>query len=172
LARAWSIGSGVLAFTLLLQLVHHNRESLARNALLGPMITRAYAGIGSELSPDWNVRAYEVRQFGATADALTGGTLRVRASLLNGASHAQPYPLLRLTLQDRFGGQVGLRDLEPREYLRAPPKGPLIGAGQRVDADIAIVDPGRDAASFEIDVCLRAAAERITCANDAARNSG
>jgi predicted Zn finger-like uncharacterized protein len=171
-ARGWSIASGALALLLVLQLVHHNRQSLVRNGAIGGVIAGIYAGFGSELSPEWNVNAYELRQFGAATDANAGGTLRVRASLMNGAKHAQPYPLLRLTLQDRFGGQVGLRDLEPREYLRSvPDRNALIGAGQRVDADIAIVDPGKDAVGFEIDVCLRASPTRITCAGDSARST-
>jgi predicted Zn finger-like uncharacterized protein len=170
--RGWSIASGALALLLVLQLVHHNRQSLVRNGAIGGLIASIYAGFGSELSPKWNVNAYELRQFGAAADGHAGGTLRVRASLMNGAAHAQPYPLLRLTLQDRFGGQVGLRDLEPREYLRSvPDRNALIGAGQRVDADIAIVDPGKDAVGFEIDVCLRASPTRITCAGDTARST-
>lgn len=172
-ARAWSIASGALALTLVLQLVHHNRQSLVRNGVVGPAVAGIYGVLGSDLSPDWNVHAYELRQFGAAADANAGGTLRVRASLMNGAAHAQPYPLLRLTLQDRFGGQVGLRDLEPREYLPALPDGnALIGAGQRIDADISIVDPGKDAVGFEIDVCLRASPTQVTCAGDGARGSG
>jgi len=167
----WSIASGVLALLLCVQLVHHNRQSLVRSAVIGPALGSIYATLGSELSPQWNVQAYELRQFGAAAESGAGGTLRVRASLLNGALHAQPYPVLRLTLQDRFGDQVGLRDVEPREYLRSEPaRNAMIGAGQRIDADIAIVDPGKDAVGFEIDVCLKAPPDRLTCANDAVRN--
>jgi hypothetical protein len=172
LGRAWMAGSIVLALLLVMQMVHHNRQSLVRTAVLGPMLTHVYAGFGSELTPEWNVHAYQLRQWGAAADPGAHGTLRVRASLMNGAQHAQPYPLLRLTLQDRFGERVGLRDLEPSEYLASPaPENRLLGAGQRIDAEIAIVDPGKDAVGFEIDVCLRQAAS-ITCANDASRQTG
>ncbi len=173
IALGWAVASVVLGLMLLMQLVHHNRQALARNSLVGPTIAGVYSAFGSKLSPEWNVRAYELRQFGAAADAGAEGTLRVRASLLNGAVHAQPYPVLRLTLQDRFGGRVGLRDLQPREYLQsAPARNALIGAGRRIDADIAIVDPGKDAVGFEIDVCLPASAGRLACANDAPRNAG
>jgi hypothetical protein len=75
-------------------------------------------------------------------------------------------------LQDRFGSEVGMRALEPREYLHAAPgNNDLLGAGQRVDAEIAIVDPGKDAVGFEIDVCLRDP-DGLRCANEQARNSG
>ena len=168
----WVAGSAVLGLLLVAQLVHANRQSLVRSPMFGPAIGGLYAALGSELSPAWDVGAYELRQWGAAADPDTSGTLRVRASLLNSADHAQPYPLLRLTLQDRFGSHVGSRDLEPNEYLHGEPeRNQLLGAGQRIDAEIAIVDPGKDAVGFEIDVCLRGEAG-TRCASEQSRQSG
>ncbi len=168
----WLAGSAVLGFLLIVQLVHANRQTLVRSPFLGAALGAVYATLGSELSPAWDVGAYELRQWGAAADPGSSGTLRVRASLLNGADHAQPYPLLRLTLQDRFGSEVASRALEPREYLHAEPgRNQLLGAGQRIDAEIAIVDPGKDAVGFEIDVCLRDPAG-LKCANELQRQSG
>jgi len=75
-------------------------------------------------------------------------------------------------LQDRFGSRVGSRDLEPNEYLHGEPEhNQLLGAGQRIDAEIAIVDPGKDAVGFEIDVCLRGEAG-TRCASEQSRQSG
>jgi Protein of unknown function (DUF3426) len=140
--------------------------------VLGSAIGKIYGGLGVKLSPHWDLNAYEVRQWGAAAEPGDSGTLRVRASVFNSSRHAQPYPLLRLTLQDRFGGTVGSRDLEPREYLPVVPAGnELLGAGQRVDADIAIVDPGKDAVGFEIDVCLRDATY-LKCATEQPKQQG
>jgi hypothetical protein len=80
--------------------------------------------------------------------------------------------VLRLTLQDRYGGRVGSRDFEPGEYLHsAPTANELLGAGQRVDADIAIVDPGKEAVGFEMDVCLRDATN-LKCAADEPEGQG
>ncbi len=168
----WMAGSALLVLLLAGQLVHANRQSLVRSPVFGSALGAIYASLGAELSPAWDVRAYELRQWGAAADPGSSGTLRVRASLLNGADHAQPYPLLRLTLQDRFGSEVATRALEPREYLHAEPGGnALLGAGERIDAEIAIVDPGKDAVGFEIDVCLRDP-NGLKCANEQARQSG
>jgi predicted Zn finger-like uncharacterized protein len=172
LSRKWGLASGALALLLVIQLVHFNRDALARSPAFGSAITKMYAGFGVKLSPHWDLNAYQLRQWGAAAEPGDSGTLRVRASVFNGARRAQPYPLLRLTLQDRFGGRVGSRDLEPREYLHVPPVGnDLLGAGERVDADIAIVDPGKDAVGFEIDVCLRDAAS-VNCAADQPKAKG
>lgn len=159
----WGAGSALLALAVLAQAVHFNREVLVRHPLLGNAVARVYERFGADLSPRWDLLAYELRQWGASADAQNGGTLHVRASLFNNAPHPQPYPLLRLTLQDRFGGQVGARDLTPGEYLPAPPD-QLLGAGQRIDAQITIVDPGEDAVGFEIDVCLQRRDGGVVCA--------
>jgi predicted Zn finger-like uncharacterized protein len=168
----WLAGSAVLGLLLVVQLVHANRQSIVRSPTLGPALGAIYASLGAELTPAWDVRAYELRQWGAASDPGSSGTLRVRASLLNGADHAQPYPLLRLTLQDRFGSEVATRALEPREYLHSEPgSNDLLGAGERIDAEIAIVDPGKDAVGFEIDVCLRDP-NGLKCASEQARNSG
>lgn len=168
----WLTGSAVLGLLLVGQLVHANRQSLVRSPLLGPAIGGLYAAIGAKLSPAWDVNAYKLRQWGAAEDPDTSGTLLVRASVLNSADHAQPYPLLRLTLQDRFGSHVGSRDLEPSEYLHGEPgSDKLLGAGQRIDAEIAIVDPGKDAVGFELDVCLKGEAG-TKCASEQSRQSG
>jgi hypothetical protein len=172
MSRRWSLASGAMGLLLIVQLVNFNRDALARSPALGGAISRVYAGFGVKLSPHWDLNAYQLRQWGAAADPEDSGTLRVRASVLNSADHAQPYPLLRLTLQDRYGGRVAARDLEPREYLHVSPgQNELLGAGQRVDADIAIVDPGKDAVGFELDVCLRDAAG-LKCAADQPKQPG
>ena len=95
-------------------------------------------------------------------------TLRVRASVVNTADHAQPLPLLRLSLADLGGSRVGVRDFEPSEYLPdASSSDRMLAAGRRIDAEVVIVDPGKDAVGFEIDVCLRDDEHRVSCANDA-----
>jgi hypothetical protein len=114
-----------------------------------------------------NLSAYQLRQWGVTGDPGANGTLRVRASILNTGALPQPYPLLRVTLANRFGTSIGAREFEPAEYLGKPTDG-LLGPGRRIDASLDILDPGKNAEGFEIDVCLRGANGRIACANDAA----
>jgi hypothetical protein len=113
------------------------------------------------------VTGYEIKQWGVAADPATSGTLRLRASILNRAGFAQPYPLLKLTLEDRWGEQVGAREFEPKEYLAAgTPAKRLLAPNQPVNADIGIVDPGADAVGFHVDVCIKTY-DGIECASDA-----
>jgi tetratricopeptide (TPR) repeat protein len=69
------------------------------------------------LSPNWDPTGYEVQQWGIATMPGSTSTLRVRASVTNRAGFPQPYPLLRLSLEDLWGAEVGVRALEPAEYL-------------------------------------------------------
>jgi hypothetical protein len=117
--------------------------------------------------PNWDLRSYDVRQLGASTGDSGQGTLTVRASLKNGAAQSRPLPLLRITMQDRYGNRVATRDVLPKDYVPgAVPADALLGAGQRVDAEMTFKDPGQNAVGFEIDACLPTASGRIACAND------
>jgi hypothetical protein len=146
--------SALLTLALGAQVVHSARESLVSSPLVGPPLTRLYAALGRTLEPRWNLAAYDVKQWGAESAATPGG-LRLRASVVNRAARGQPYPLLRVTLEDRFGGKVARRDFAPAEYLpgRSAPPG-LMAPGARADADLSLADPGSQAVGFELDVCL------------------
>jgi predicted Zn finger-like uncharacterized protein len=166
----WQYVSGIalLALLLILQLLHHNRQSLALNPSFGPMATRIYRWLGVTLVPRWDLTAYSVKQLGADAEGTEGTRLRVRLSLQNESARVQPLPLLRLTLQDRYGNAVATRDLEPRDYLpkRAADQS-LLEPDQRIDAELHVIDPGKAAIGFEIDACLRGEGGDIGCANEA-----
>lgn len=155
--RRWPLVVGVLVLLVVLaaQATHFWRNDLVRNPILGPSLLRAYTWAGLRLDPPVDLSAFELRQLGAANDPAQSGRLKVRASIVNHAPFAQPYPLLRLSLQDRFGTTVGVRDLEPAEYLPGGSAGALLAPSLRADAEIVLVDPGRDAVGYELDVCLR-----------------
>jgi predicted Zn finger-like uncharacterized protein len=163
----WLAASIAAALLLLAQIVHHNREWLAAHAPLGTSLGALYGALGAPVPPPANLAAYQLRQWGVTGDPAADGSLRVRASIMNTAAQLEPYPLLRVTLANRFGGMVGTRDFEPSEYL-GKPTAKLLAPGERVDATMDILDPGKSAEGFEIDVCLRAADRRVACASDSA----
>jgi predicted Zn finger-like uncharacterized protein len=164
--RLWKILAGPLVLLLAIQLVHTYRHSLARHPRLGQAIMGIYGALGANLQPDWNLHAYEILQWHLGSDPAIPGTLKVRASLKNVASFAQPYPLLKLVLEDRWGESVREREFEPAEYLdpaTAPDR--LLGPAQQATATISIVDPGTDAEGFRFDVCLRGS-RGVVCAAD------
>jgi predicted Zn finger-like uncharacterized protein len=163
----WTGGVCAMAVLLAVQIVNHYRNDLAATPQFNKPITALYAAFGVKLTPRWDLRVYDVRQLGASVDAESAGQIMVRASVKNGGHQAQPMPLLRVTLQDRFGNRIAARDVAPGNYLpRAIPAASFLSAGQRIDAEMAFVDPGANAVGFEIDACLPAPAGGIACAND------
>lgn len=164
----WAVAIAVLILLLAGQTLHHFRETLARHPSFGPQLSRLYTAIGQPLAPQWQLQAYSIKQWGIVSDPQESGTLRVRASVTNGASFAQPYPLLQLSLEDRFGGKVGTREFKPEEYLaRNTQATRLLAAGESANVDLAIVDPGSDAVGFQFDTCLMLK-NSLQCSHDAA----
>jgi predicted Zn finger-like uncharacterized protein len=161
----WLLASISLLLLLAVQSIHHARAALARHPSIGPQITRLYAAVGQPLEPQWQLQAYSIKQWGIVSDPQAPGTLRVRASVTNGANIAQPYPLLQLALEDRFGGSVGKRTFKPEEYLGQSLATRMLGAGEAANIDLAIVDPGQEAVGFQFDTCLQTAHE-LQCTHD------
>jgi hypothetical protein len=157
LAHLWRAGAGVALLVLLAQIVNHYRDQLAATARWHRPLTELYASLGVPLVPRWDLRAYEVRQLGASVEPTSSGVITVRASIKNAAPQPQPLPLLRVTLQDRFGNRIAARDVAPPSYL----------PHERIDAEMGFVDPGANAVGFEIDACLPTSGGEVTCANDA-----
>lgn len=157
----------LLGLLLVAQVVHRNREWLASRGPLGGVLRTLYAAIGKPLPLPATLSGYQLRQWGASGDATADGSLRVRASILNTTAQMQPFPLLRVTLEDRYGAPIGTREFEPAEYS-GQPLTRLLSPGERADATVVIPDPGKNAEGFELDVCLRGADGKIHCAGDSA----
>jgi predicted Zn finger-like uncharacterized protein len=165
----WLVAAILAALLLAAQIVHQNRDWFVAHGgePFGALVRSLYGAMGTPLPAPANLFAYQLRQWGVTGAPDANGILRVRASIMNTAAQLQPYPLLRVTLADRFGKTIGTRDFEPSEYM-GKPVARLLAPGERADAIMQIVDPGKNAEGFEIDVCLRNVDQKISCANDVA----
>jgi hypothetical protein len=163
--RGFLAGSVALALLLLAQVVHHFRVPLSAAPGVGALIAPLYGALGAPISRPPDLRAYEVRQLGGEPSATQVARIIVRASVRNRASYGQPAPLLRVTLQDRFGKRIAGRDVAPGEYLRGNAVATL-GPDQRVDAEVMMEDPASSAVGFEIDACLPDAGGVVRCASD------
>lgn len=144
----WLSAAIAAALLLVAQVAHRNRDFFSTHG-----------------KPD--LAAFQLRQWGVTGDAAGDSTLRVRASILNATTRMQPFPLLRVTLANRYGTRIGTRDFAPSEYV-GKPIARALSPGEKVDAVLNILDPGQEAEGFEIDVCLPGEDKKIVCANDTA----
>lgn len=160
----WATGTAALGLLLVAQVVHSQRDELIRRPGIGPLLAGAYSLLDMEFATPMDLSAFELRQLGAANDTNASGRLLLRASLVNHANFAQPFPILRLALQDRYGTTLRVGDIAPADYLPGKDAPSLLDAGGRADAEIHVVDPGPDAVGFEIDVCLKVEGG-VRCAN-------
>jgi predicted Zn finger-like uncharacterized protein len=163
-AGRW-LACAVLLLGLLAQVVDHERDRLATVATIAPALTAVYGLIGRSIEPRWDIAAYDIREWTATPDT-SSKTIQLRAKIRNRADRAQPWPLLRIIFEDRYGGLVARRDFTPSEYLPGhPPDSGLMGTGMQIEANLALVDPGSQVVSYEIDTCLPRGGE-VGCGSD------
>jgi len=162
----WTTLCALLIFAFVAQLVHHNRDALVRHPRLGDAVARVYRALGLSPIPNWDLAAYQWDIYKVSVDPNIPDALRVIGSVANNAPFAQPYPLGRLSLRDRWEMPVGVRAFEPYEYLPSPELADrLMAPKQRSNIEVVIVDPGPDAVGYLIHACLER--ERgIICADD------
>lgn len=164
--KLWSAVIAVCAIALIAQIVHHNRDPLVRDPKWGGVISRVYHVLGLSLTPNWDLSAFQLQQWGVVSDSAARDVLRIRASVTNAAAFSQPYPHIKLALEDRFGAVVAMREFAPQEYLPSSASANrMMAPRQRANAEIAIVDPGADAVGFFIDACLPSGGN-IVCFRD------
>jgi predicted Zn finger-like uncharacterized protein len=167
--RWWSVAAAVALLALVAQTIHFFRSELASNPTFGPWLAQAYAALGGEITPTWDVHQYQIIDWVATAEpnARGIGSLKITARIQNRGPQRQPFPAVQLRLKDRYEDAVGSRMFTPSEYLpRDTPRGRLMLPGETARAEIEVVDPGPDAYGFELDVCIEVEASLVTCGTD------
>jgi predicted Zn finger-like uncharacterized protein len=164
-SRLWTAAAAVAGLVLLVQVAHSFSDVLATRV---PLVQNVYAALGVTLVPRWDLDRYEV--LGASAATTPGASGRanlvITARIRNRGTLAQPYPQVQLRLLDRWERTVGRRAFAPADYSAATvPPGAMLAPGASVTAELVVVDPGPDAAGFEIDVCV-AGATGLRCDGD------
>jgi predicted Zn finger-like uncharacterized protein len=160
--------AGLAALVLLLvgQALHQARNTLATipafNDLVGPM----YRAVGQPLSPEWDITGW---RFEATRGSTDDGDaiLTIYSRVGNKSENPLPYPLIGISLTDRFEETIGSRMLDPAEYLSNdldPRK--LVEPGNTFNAVITIPSPAEEATGFKLNVCYRESDGNLRCAID------
>ena len=164
--RKYAIAAGIAALALLLvvQYVHQARDSLATipafNSVVGPM----YRAIGKPLSPDWDITGWRFEVTKGSTDE-DDGALTVFSRIGNTSGSPLPYPLIGISLTDRFEETIGSRVLDPADYLSDdldPRK--LVQPGNTFNAVITIESPSEEATGFKLNVCYRETGGSLRCA--------
>lgn len=166
--RRYGMVAGVVVLALLLvgQYLHQSRAMLATipafNNVVGPM----YRALGQPLSPEWDITGWRFEATKGSTDE-NDEQLTIYSRIGNKSDTPLPYPLIGISLTDRFEETVGSRILDPAEYLSNdldPRK--LVQPGNTFNAVITIQSPSEEATGFKLNVCYRESGGNLRCALD------
>jgi predicted Zn finger-like uncharacterized protein len=164
----YGVIAGVACLVLLLagQVVHANRQSLSTSGLFNQTIGQVYRMLGNPVTPEWSITGW---QFEATNGSVADDkdVLTIYSRIGNKSEQPLPYPLVHVSLTDRWEEIIGSRVLEPSEYLAGDlnPGQPVI-PGENFTAVITIDEPSVEATGFKLNVCYRVSPGRVRCATE------
>jgi predicted Zn finger-like uncharacterized protein len=160
--------AGIIVLSLLLggQYLHQSRNTLATIPAFNNVAGPVYRAIGQPLAPAWDITGW---RFEATKGSTSeeDQNLTVYSRIGNNSGQPLPYPLISISLTDRFEETIGSRVLDPAEYLPDdldPRK--LVQPGNTFNAVITISSPDANAVSFRLRACYRAAGGQLRCKED------
>jgi predicted Zn finger-like uncharacterized protein len=160
--------AGIVVLLALLggQYLHQSRNTLATIPAFNNVAGPVYRAIGQPLSPAWDITGW---RFEATKGSTSEDdqNLTVYSRIGNNADQPLPYPLISISLTDRFEETIGSRVLDPADYLPDdldPSK--LVQPGNTFNAVITISSPDANAVSFRLRACYRAAGGQLRCKDD------
>ncbi len=159
-------GAAFLVLLLVGQIIHANRESLSTSGLFNQTVGQVYRMLGNPVTPEWSIKGW---QFEATNGSVADNqdVLTIYSRIGNKSEQPLPYPLVHVSLTDRWEEIIGSRVLEPSEYLAGDlnPSQPVI-PGENFTAVITIDEPSVDATGFKLNVCYRESPGRVRCATE------
>ena len=159
------IASAVLLGLLLVgQIMHQARQSLATYGAFNHTIGPIYRVLGKPVTPDWDIKGWQFEATNGSVDEREE-LLTIYSRIANKSNQSLPYPLVHVSLTDRWEEIIGSRVLEPNEYLAGDldPRKP-VPFGENFTAVITIASPSAEATGFKLNVCYRVAQGRVRCA--------
>lgn len=151
--RGWLAACLLLGLVLLLQIAHANRNNLATVDWLAGPVRSAYALFDFDLPPPQALAHLSILDVEIISHPTLPGVLQLNAVLANQAGFAQAWPVLKVRLEDRWGGAVGQRYFRPLDYLGQTPD-TLLPAHENTVISLSLVDPGKSAVGYFVDTCF------------------
>ena len=155
-----------LGLLLMLQALHQYREALATYPAFSNSVGSVYRMLGRPVTPAWDISGWRFEATkGSTGD--DDEILTIYSRVGNKSDEPLPYPLISVSLTDRFEDTIGSKVLEPGDYLaenldtRQPVK-----PGDTFSAVISIEAPDAEATGFKLNVCYRQPGGQLKCAID------
>jgi predicted Zn finger-like uncharacterized protein len=160
--------AGIAALALLLgaQYLHQSRESLAVYPAFNGSVGSIYRVFGKPVTPAWDITGWRFEATKGSTDE-SDEVLTIYSRIGNNSAEALPYPLINVSLTDRYEDIIGSKVLEPGDYLaESLDTREAVAPGDTFSAVISIEAPDANATGFKLNVCYRQPGGRLRCAID------
>jgi predicted Zn finger-like uncharacterized protein len=150
----WIAGSIALILSLLAQAVYfYGGRLVLELPALDPVLSPVCALLGCRLTPPQRIDLIDLVEAQVAPHPRFDRALRIRATLVNRASHVQTYPHLEVSLSTSKGLVVARRVFTPHDYLAQPTDGddglpPYVA----VKVSLDVTHPDVRASGYEIRV--------------------
>ena len=149
---AWSVGCALLVLGLLAQaLVFYGADLVRWQPALSSTVSTLCAPLPCRRLAHIDLRQLDLVETQVTPHPRYDKALRVRATMVNRANVAQPWPRLEVSLIDSRGQLLARRVYNPQEYQsRTQRADEGLAPHVAVTAQLDITGPGTQASGFEI----------------------
>jgi len=156
----------VLGLLLIGQIMHQSRQTLATYGAFNHTIGSIYRVLGKPVTPEWDIRGWRFEATNGNVDE-DEDLLTIYSRIANKSSLSLPYPLVHVSLTDRWEETIGSRMLEPNDYLAGDldPRKP-VPSNENFTAVITIESPSAEATGFRLTACYRIVPGRVRCATE------
>ena len=154
---AMGLVAAIAALTLLLigQYIHNSRDSLATYGFFQQTVAPVYRVFGSPVTPAWDIKGWQFEATSGNVDE-EETQLTIVSRIVNRSELPLPFPLVHVSLTNRFEDVMGSRVLEPADYLPDDlDPSELVSPGVNFNAVIVIEQPSPEATGFKLNVCYR-----------------
>jgi len=159
-------GIAALALLLCAQYLHQSRESLAVYPAFSGSVGSIYRMLGNPVTPEWDITGWRFEATKGSTDE-SDELLTIYSRIGNKSGEALPYPLINVSLTDRYEDIIGSKVLEPGDYLaESLDTREAVAPGETFSAVITIDAPDASATGFKLNVCYRQPGGRLRCAID------
>lgn len=148
----WPAAVLLLIVGIFAQLVYFNRDGLARQPQLRPLMEQMCGFMGCTIPLRVDLNAFELSDRDVRTHPQQAGQLLVSATIKNNAAYPQPYPVIELSFRS-IEGQLIIKHLfKPNDYVgKNLSLDNGIASQQTLRLSMAIPDPGPTAINFLFD---------------------
>lgn len=146
----WGLAISAFLVLFLFQVFHFEGDYFIHNKQLRPWLIKACSSLNCRLPTYRSTNELSVLQ--SRFSPLSENSYQFLTEFVNQAPFPQPYPAIRMVLQEFSGNPFAQRIFYPDEYLQKLSEDGFMAAGEQLTIDLHIIRPETPIGGFTIDL--------------------